>query len=355
MTRSQEIALGILVLVALWLASGLFRMGSQDEVIKKERPLPSVKIERSIAEDRIVYLLARGFTEADRKVDLRAEVSGRVKEIFKEDGDYVEKGETLIKLSLRDKMAKLQEAEAMVRQRQLEYDASKKLNEKDFRSDTALALSEAQLNEAQAQVAAIQREIDDTVITAPFPGILENRDVEVGAFADVGNVLCTIVDLDPLLAVVNISELEVKKIKLGQKARVRLTQGDDRIGTVTFISRVADENTRAFRVEISMENSNYQLPDGLSLEVGIPVNDTMAHGISPAILTLDTEGRIGVKFVDADNKVVFVPIKIVDSGTERIWITGLPNEVDLIVTGQEFVNDGQEVDPVREAADARPD
>lgn len=355
MTRSQQIALAVLFVVAIWLASGIFRFGSNDEVQKKEKSLPRVKIERSVAEDRPVYLLSRGFSEADRSVNIRAEVSGRVSDIMADEGELVKEGQTLLKISLRDKQAKMDEAKAMLRQKQLEYDAAKKLNEKDFRSDTALAFSLAELNQAEAHVAAIQREIDDTVIIAPFSGTLEAREVEIGTFADVGDILCTIVDLDPLLAIINVSELEVQSLKVGQPARIRFTQGEERKGEITFISRKADENTRSFRVEISIENTDYKLGDGLSLEAGIPVNNARAHKVSPAILTLDTEGRIGVKTIDKADKVQFFPIKVVDSTSNNVWITGLPNEVTLIVTGQEFVTEQQKVTPVMETKNALPD
>ena len=266
----------------------------------------------------------------------------------------LKRGQVLLKISLRDKQAKMDEAQAMLRQKKLEYNAAKKLNEKNFRSDTALAFSLAELNEAEAHVAAIQREIDDTTITAPFSGTLESRGVEIGTFADVGDVLCNIVDLDPILAIVNVSELEVQQLKVGQRARVRFTQGEEREGDVTFISRKADENTRSFRVEISVDNKDYKLGDGLSLEVGIPVSNTRAHEISPAILTLDTEGRIGVKAIDKEDKVQFFQVKVVNSSSDTIWITGIPNEVNLIVTGQEFVTQQQKVTPVMETQNALP-
>src|SRR3546814_14385271 len=87
----------------------------------------------------------------------------------------------------------------------------------------------------------------------------------------------------------------------------------------------------------------------MTAEIALPLSATQAHRVSPAVLTLSDKGEIGVKAVDADNRVVFHPVKIVDTDGEGTWVTGLPEQVTLITVGQEYVGPGDSVRSVPEA------
>ena len=82
----------------------------------------------------------------------------------------------------------------------------------------------------------------------------------------------------------------------------------------------------------------------------IPTGGTQAQFVSPAILSLNTDGTLGVKTVDSENKVVFNKIAIVRAQTDGIWIAGLPEEARIITIGQGFVNHGETVNPQDETA-----
>jgi multidrug efflux system membrane fusion protein len=74
--------------------------------------------------------------------------------------------------------------------------------------------------------------------------------------------------------------------------------------------------------------------------------------MSPAALTLDDAGVIGVKTVDEKSLVHFYPVELVADGADGIWVGGLPREITIITVGQEFVLPGQTVIPVPEDAPA---
>jgi len=74
----------------------------------------------------------------------------------------------------------------------------------------------------------------------------------------------------------------------------------------------------------------------------------MAHRISPALLALDDEGRVGVRTLDGDNRVVFNLVKILNDDGGSVWISGLPETATLITVGQELVVPRQQVDAVFE-------
>ncbi len=76
-----------------------------------------------------------------------------------------------------------------------------------------------------------------------------------------------------------------------------------------------------------------------------------AHKISPAILTLNDAGQVGIRAVDENNKTVFYPVKVLGGEQDGMWIGGLPDEVVAITVGQEYVSDGELVQPVFETAE----
>jgi multidrug efflux system membrane fusion protein len=104
------------------------------------------------------------------------------------------------------------------------------------------------------------------------------------------------------------------------------------------------------RIEVA--NADGAIPAGISAQLRIPTGKQTAHFVSPAILSLDTDGTLGIKTVNADNVVEFNRIGIVRAQTDGIWVSGLPDKTQIISIGQGFVNDGETVDPQPEEAAA---
>jgi multidrug efflux system membrane fusion protein len=85
---------------------------------------------------------------------------------------------------------------------------------------------------------------------------------------------------------------------------------------------------------------------GMSTELALPLETTWAMRISPAVMALDEQGNLGVKTV-VDNHVRFVPIDIVKSDSQGVWLSGMGQQADIITLGHGFVRDGDKVDVVR--------
>ena len=98
-----------------------------------------------------------------------------------------------------------------------------------------------------------------------------------------------------------------------------------------------------------MPNPKRDLRDGVTAHIRIPVDEISAHLISPAAMTLNDEGIIGVKLVDLDGVVHFAPAHIIADSNKGVWLAGLPDQIAIITVGQEFVRDGDKVEAVAEA------
>ncbi len=352
MKSSKYIAAGISVVGLIWILSGIFFSRSGDNV--KESVVgtaPTTKVAEVRVRDIAVQsyandIVVTGRTNASRTVEIKAKTKGQIQVILKEKGARVEEKEVIAKIELSDREAKVIEAKQRFAQRQIEYDAAKSLEDKGFNSKVTLTRSLADLETARAELTKAVIAQENTKIKVPFKGLIYDQVIEVGDYVSVGDTMFTIVDMDPIELVVFVSERNISSIQLGHEASAVFYNGDTIIGKVSYIAPVADPATRTFRVEISTPNPDYSIKDGLAVKVRIAVEEKKAHKISPSVLSLNDVGQIGVKIVDAQNKVQFVPITILSDTPDYMWILGLPDNVRLITVGQDFVSHGQTVRPV---------
>ena len=348
--KSPLIAAGLAVLAGGWVASGQIGTGAEPAVApnpqKTEAPRATVRVADLIALPWMESVSITGRTQASRYVEMRAETEGQIVELLAGRGDAVTKDNIIARLRLDDRGAKLSEANAVLRQREIEYGAAQKLHEKGFRSTTNQAKSEAYLDAARAVVKQMEIDIARTKLRAPFDGIMREGHVELGDFVRVGDVAATIVDLDPILAVGSVSERQIGGLQKGGTATVTLIDGSTHTGSIYFIAPVADPQTRTYRVELEIDNSDYRIRDGLTAEINFPLGEARAHLVSPSVLTLNDAGVVGVRTVDARDTVRFKPVEILADETQGVWIGGLPAQIRVIVVGQEFVVEGERVTPV---------
>jgi len=313
---------------------------------KDAKALPTVRVRTITATMRQQDVLVRGQTQALRKVQVRAETAGKVAFIRADKGTMVKKGDTICELNVDARRAMLEQARATMTQRKLEYEASKTLQEKGFRSPTSVAGDLAGYQASKAEVERMEKELENTKIKAPFDGVVDDRMVDVGDYLAPGQACALVVALDPFLVVGRVSEQDVHYIQIGNTGWAKLVTGERVDGKVRFVAKSSDAATRTFRVELEVPNPNGLIRDGITAEIHISAATVEAHKISPAILALDERGQLGVRVVDQNKRVRFVLIKIIGDGPDGVWVTGLPKQVTIITVGQDFVNEGQEVNAV---------
>ncbi|MEO0830383.1 MAG: efflux RND transporter periplasmic adaptor subunit, partial [Pseudomonadota bacterium] len=190
-------------------------------------------------------------------------------------------------------------------------------------------------------------------ITAPFDGVLDNRFVEIGDFLSVSQPCATVVDLDPILVVGQVSERDVDKLSMGSVGQARLISGQKLEGVVRFIAKTAEQETRTFRVELAVPNKDNALPAGITAEIIVAAEAVTAHLMSPAFLVLNDAGEIGVRVVSADKTARFQKVSVLEDSNDGVWVGGLPEKATIITVGQEFVRDGQTVDVTMENDEAQ--
>lgn len=360
MRKSIFTAIILAVIGVGWIASGQFGADDREVAanndaataapVQTEKAPMRVRVADIEAVMRVERVDVTGRTEASRKVQIRAETHGQVLELLRQRGDNVEKGAPIARLRLDDRAAKLAEAKASLRQREIEFKAAKSLKEKGFRSETEEAAAQARLDGARAVVEQMEIDIARTTFRAPFDGMINAGHIELGDYVQVGDIAATVVDLDPILVVGNVSERQVNSLHEGMPGMIRLIDGTERDGIIRFVAPVAEPSTRTYRVELEIPNADVSIRDGLTAEIEIPISEADAHFVTPSALTLNDDGIVGVKVVTPDNLVLFRPVDIIADEPDGVWLGGLPRNIRLITVGQEFVLDGERVEPITGSA-----
>ncbi len=355
---SHLIAAGLALALAGWLLSGQLDAGGErtepTAAPESRAELMAVQVRESMAQSIEREIVVNGKTAPVRAVQIRAETGGRVIEVGAARGADVRHGELLVRLDPRERAALVDEAEATLRRRQIEYEAARKLGEKGFQAETKIAEYKAYFEAAEAMLERAEIELDHTEIRAPFDGVLDQRPVEVGDFLDVGDTVSTVVEQDPFLIEGEVGETEVGRLQLGMPGTARLVTGEVVQGHLSYIANQADPGTRTFAVELEVANPNGRFNAGASAELRITYERLGAHRVSPALLTLNDAGALGIKAIDADDRVVFHPAYVVRAEADAVWLAGLPAELTLITVGQGFVRPGDRVQPMPEIGEDVP-
>lgn len=352
--RSKWIAIGLALVLILWMGSGFVFPSQQQQITADDeglRPI-TVAVMPSVAEDVMLVLAAEGQSMPDRATGIRAEAQGQVTDVFVARGDLVSAGQELGRIDAATTEAQLRQAETALEQATRDFDNAVSLQVRGIATEDRVTQARAAEAAAEASVITAREQLDNTIIRAPFAGRLNDLTLDEGEFVGMGDVVAEVVDNDPLTVVIQVPQIALSRIKNGQEAEVAFITGETLTGVVGFIGSNADQQTRTFRVEIIVDNPESQMPAGLSARVTIPTGQARGHFISPAILSLGTDGELGIKTVDDDDAVAFQPVEIVRAQTDGIWVTGLPDNADIITVGQGFVNAGDVVDPRIQMPDA---
>ena len=332
-------------------------------------------------------VVLRGETQAARTVTARAETNGLIINTPLRKGTFVGEADVLCQLDpgtraanlsdararldsararVPETQARLEEAKAKLDEAKINFNAANKLSEGGFASESRVANAQATvrsaeaavasakagfdttrsgIQSAEAAVASAEKEIERLTIRAPFAGLLETDTAELGSLLQPGAACATIIQLDPIKLVAFVPETEWSRVHLGAPAMARLISGREVTGAVTYLSRSADPLTRTFRVEIEVANSDLSIADGQTAEIVIGADGSLAHLLPQSALTLNDEGALGIRAVGAGNIVEFHPVTLIRDTVDGVWLADLPETLDVITIGQEFVRAGVKVAP----------
>jgi multidrug efflux system membrane fusion protein len=284
MNKNIRISLAIFIIALLTLLSGQFEEEKKAKVIKKDLFTVATSVSTAVAYQPLIKL--KSTTVSETRVEVKAKTSGEVVKIGSRQGDFIQKDSVLCSLGIV--------------------------------------------------------ELNRTEVKAPFSGYIE-KIVKPGNFLERGQICATIIQLNPITFVAEVPESDINKVTEGQQVILNLITGETIEGKLTFVSKSASNLTRTFKVEAEIENKNGFIRDGITSEMIIKTSKIKAHKITPSVLMLNDKGILGIKIIRDLDIVKFLPITILEDSEDGIWVTGIPNQIQLITQGQGFVEDNQKV------------
>ena len=292
---------------------------------------------------RAYDVVVRGRTQATRTVVIRSETAGTVAAAPVLQGSFVKQGQVLCRLATDARQASLDQAHASQKSAQLAQQQNEQLAKQGYRSPTQVLQAQANLDAANAAVRSSEIAIGQVNIKAPFTGLFDRRDAEVGAYLGPGQPCGTMIEINPLLIVGDVPETQAASLKVGAPATARLVSGQVLTGHIRYVAHDADPATRTYHLEVTVPNPHLDVRAGLSAELHIGAGAGPEHLIPLSSLVLDSAGRQGVRYVVGDGRVAFAAITVVEETPEGLWVKGMNGPVQLIVVGQSYVADGQKV------------
>lgn len=347
--KSYVFAAGAVIAIALWF---MYNSSTKNDAPQASQPkaeqkavIPTVVVEYRDAEEHQNSFKLFGRTEANREVDVKAETAGLVIATPVTEGRRIKRGTTLCRQDIDARQANLDQAQATLEARQFDLQSTQTLVDKGYRSAVQLKSQKAAVDGATAAVKQAQIELDNVNMRAPFSGVFDSQIAEVGDYLLPGQACGKLIEMNPLIVSVELTETQVGKIKVGQDANVTLATGQDVSGKIRFIEANAKAATRTFRTEIEVPNADYALKGGVTATVAVKAGTVKAQNVPSKILTLDSDGTIGVRYLTPDDRVEFAVVSQIDEDSDGIWVTGLPDSTRIIVQGQDYVSVGTEVEP----------
>ena len=328
-TRSNiEWSIMFISFAMIWMISGYFY---QPEIQTQEIIKEDITV-RVINQNSIPYqeeILIKGFAEADKKVELKSETSGKVIALPIEQGSFVEKGDVICSLFVAEK-------ESFFKKAELEFKSAEKLFDEGLYSFN-------QLQNIKSNFERAKLELDNASIKAPFNGIVDRIAIDEGDFLTRGSTCATLLDLNPMILAGEISEADLINISKGSPALVETIDGSKFNGKISYIASSANPITHTFRIEVEVENKQNLIKDGASAKIFISAKEQLANLVPLSILRLDDQGNLGVRLISSQGTVEFKKINLIQDTKNGVWVSGLPSSSKIITVGQDYVNDGEKV------------
>ena len=341
-------------LLLLLLLAGCSR--GREEVVQEMGPPPvQVIVEHARTEDVIAKLSLVATLTANETVEIRAEIDGVLKEILFEEGQAIEKGDTIARLESDKLTAELAEAQANLVEAETTYKRNSKLLEDQLIPTADYDLAAARYESAKAIATRRQQQLGDTSITAPFSGILGARNISPGQVITRHSMVTRLIDLDSMKVELDIPERFLNQLKLGQTIELQVAAFDQQTfdGTVFFIAPAIDPNTRTALVKASLPNPNRKLKPGMfaNLELTLRTRENALVIPETAVLQVTPNNRAKVYLATGDNTAELRVVQLGVRMAGRIEVTdGLEKGDRIIVEGTQKIGPGSPIVPKPRAA-----
>lgn len=303
----------------------------------------------AVRDTLVISVSAAAQAAAEREAPLSARVAGRITRLYVHENQVVRAGAVLAaidstdsQLSVADASARLASAQATYRETILFDD---EIEDPEVRAERdRVARAKSGLDQAQVALEQAQLQLDRTKIRAPFGGRVASIEIVEGQEATVGELLMTVIDLDPIKVEVQVLESEVGYLAPGRNATILFSAFPDEVfaGTVETINPVVEQGTRTARVTVRVPNPNGRILPGMYARVSIEAREFPDRLLVPRSAILERDRRNMLFVFEADGQDGLAKWRYVTTGLMNDSLVEILDnpDTDTVQPGEIVLTDG---------------
>ena len=322
------------------------KSGVEDKSSRKAKVVLR-KVNTSHHQKKLKY---SGTIEAEKTAQLGFSVPGTIANVLVEEGDKVSSGQLLATVNTIEYENALAIAQAGFEEAKDAYTRLEGLYKKGSLPERDFISAKSGFAQAQAQLNLAQKRLADTQLKASISGIVAMKNTELGANANPGMPVFTIVKTDKVNNIVSIPESEIGAVKIGDSSTVFIpTLNRGFSGAISTISPVADPVSRTYKVKVRLENMDYAIMPGMLSKVEINTQQSTNEIIVPAkAVVRDSDNKTNLFVYDAKGYVKKRPITVGLISAEGVVVKrGVQTGDHVVIEGQSRLKDGDEVEVVK--------
>lgn len=346
-----------IVLLLILIGSLVVKCHSKAEIIKaqnqakmkKGRPAPNVMTLKLVPATIRDQIDLPGVTQPWVKLQMVAEVAGRITRKAVKEGAAVNKGDVLATIDSRDYRNAFRSAKAAYDLAVSELKRQEALNQRKVAPQSRLDTAVAQVESTRAAMDNARIALERCTIRAPFAGVVNRLLVEPGLYLAVGDPVAELLQIDRLKVRVGIPESDVDAVRRIDRFKVKIDALEGRIFETRkyFLSKTADSMARLYSLDLTLDNSQGAVLPDMFARVEI-IKKEVPEGLSIPLYSVINRNDDRIVYIVEDNRA---RIRTVELGLLDGWQVqvraGLTQGQEVIVVGHRSVNDGQQVNVVR--------
>lgn len=294
---------------------------------------------------------AIGHLQAPRDIWITSKINGYINSIHFHEGDSVKKGQILITLDNTQIKAALASSEAAFSTASNDFDRTEKLAKHGYAAKETIDTARAALAEAKAQLALQQQNLDDTLLKAPFDGVVGAKTINVGDYVASATQLVELVNRKILRVAYSLPQNLLSKVKLDEMIKISSKAYPDKTfdAKITFISPTVDSNTGTFLVHATLTNTDNLLAPGEYVDITQPIGEAKTELLIPEAAIQNSIDKHMV-FVVKNGHAIETTVTLGKNHDGYVEVLSGLNANDVVVdTGANNLSNNQAVNIVKES------
>ncbi len=341
---------GIIIVLSLQIISCGEVEGSENKTSEKETKQISVSTLKVSADDYTDFITVLGVVNSRQRANLASFEGGKIKNVIKDKGALVKKGDTLIVMDNDIMKASLDAAAAQFDLDDINFKMQEQIYKENVNSQFQFLQAKYRREQSLANYEMAKSRYNKTFITAPFDGVVDKKYFEEGEFAAPGSPLVELIDITSYKVEAGVPERFIGEVKVGGSCLITFkpNSSEQVSGTITFVGSSIRADNRTFPIEVTLNTASNKLKSEMAAEILIKNSQYDKVFIIPEEVVTRIDNGYMI-FIEENGIVKKRLIEILGrTGTNVAVKEGLSEGDNLITVGYQNLIEGQNVVVVNE-------